>query len=147
MEIVLRRGSDRCVGRENLDAGMVVADSELVLGADHSERLYATNLGLLDLEVSREHGSDAGEENFLAGGHVRSAADNGQRLAGAVIDFRDMKMVGVRMRLALKHLGDYDSRESARNLLLFLNSVNLDSYSCHSVRDLLRSKIGFKIIL
>ena len=37
MEIVLRRGSDRRVGRENLDAGMVVADSELVLGADHSE--------------------------------------------------------------------------------------------------------------
>lgn len=37
-----------------------------------------------------------------------------------------MKMVRVRMRLALKHLGDYDSRESARNLLLFLDTIDLD---------------------
>ena len=147
MEIVLRGGSDRRVGRKNLDAVMVVADSELAFGADHSERFHATDLGLLDLEVTRKHGSDTCEEHFLAGGHVRSATDNGQRLARAIINLRDVKVVGIRMRLALKHLRDNDSRESARNLLLLLDSVNLDSYSCHSIRDLLRSKIGFKIIL
>ena len=58
-----------------------------------------------------------------------------------------MKMVRVRMRLTLKHLGDNDSGKSTRDLFLFLDTIDLDSYSCHSVRDLLRSKIGFKIIL
>ena len=60
---------------------MTGSDTKLILGANHTERLYASDLGFLDFEISRKDRTDLGEKNFLPRGYIRSSAHNSKRLA------------------------------------------------------------------
>ena len=147
MQIFPRGRADNGVLGEHHDSVVAGAESELVFGAYHSERFDTAYLGLLDLEVAGEHGSDAREEHLLAGRHVGSAAYHRQGFAGAVIDFSDMKMVGIRMVLAFEHFRDHHSRKTSGNLLLLFDPVDLDADGSHRLGDLRGAQLTLEIIL
>ena len=69
----------RRVRRQDHDAVVVRAQAELALGAVHATRLDATQLALLDLEVSGQHRADHGADDVVALVEVLGAADNLQR--------------------------------------------------------------------
>ena len=89
---------------------MVVAQAELALGAVHAHRGDAAKLGLLDLEVAGQDGTDHGGDDVVALVEVLGAADDLQRLGLAVgaevllahVDLADVHVVGIGVRL----LGD-----------------------------------------
>ena len=60
-EVLLGGGAYDGIVREDHDACVAGAYSQLVLSADHTEGLDAADLGLLDLEVSGKDGAYAGE--------------------------------------------------------------------------------------
>ena len=65
--------------REDDDAGMVIADTDLILCTDHTVRLDATQLGLLDdklLVAIIEHTTQVGHDHLLTRSHIGGATDN-----------------------------------------------------------------------
>ncbi|CRM95440.1 hypothetical protein [Pseudomonas sp. 22 E 5] len=84
----------RRVGRQLHQAIVALTDLQLGLGAQHAVGLNATQLGLLDLEVARQLGTDHGERNLQARAHVwRSAHDlEGFR---AIADLAHAQFVGI----------------------------------------------------
>src|SRR5262249_20255977 len=74
-----------------------VADPELARRTQHALRHDATDLALLDLEVTRQHRADACERHDHAGLDVRRATDHAE-LAVAVVDVGEPDAIGVRMR-------------------------------------------------
>ena len=111
---VAHQGAGGRLGRVLDDAGVALADVELLLGAAHAEALHAAELALLDLlglavlvEELGDRGADLGKGCLDALAHVRRAADDLEGLL-AVRHLADVQVVGVRVRLALEHLGDDD---------------------------------------
>ena len=147
MQVFLGGSAHHRVGRKHHDTFMSGTYAQLVLGAYHTERLHAPDLGLLYLEVSGKHGPDLRKKDFLPGRHVRRTADHGKGLARTVIDLGDMQMVRIRMVFAFQHFRHDDSGKSAGNLFLLLHPVNLDAYRSHGIRYLLRGQLAFQIIL
>ena len=139
VQILLGRSAHGGVGRKHHYA-------ELVFRADHAERLHAAYLALLDLEVSWQHGADAGEEHLLAGGHIGSAAHDGKGLGAAVVNLRDVQMVRIGMGLAFQHFRHHHACEAAGNGFRLLQRIHLDTDGCHYVRHLLRRKVALQII-
>ena len=147
VEVLLGGRSHHGFFRKDHDALVGGADSQLVLGTDHSEGLHAADLGFLDLEIAREHGSDAGEEHFLACRHVRGAADDRQRFTGSVIHGGDVQVIGIGMRFASEHLGHHHAGQAAGHRLRLFYAIHLDTDRGHCIRNLLRSHVHLKIIL
>ena len=146
LEVFLGRGADHGVLRQDHDALVVGADTELVLRADHAEGLHAADLGFLDLEIPGQDRADLGEQYLLACGHVGRAAHHRQGFAAAGIHRGDMEMVGIRMRLAGQHAGHHDPGESAGNALLLLHAIDFDADRGHRVRHLLGREVTLQIL-
>ena len=90
------RLTDGSVLRQHDDAIMSGAHANLVFGTNHTKRLYAAELRLLDRKLAVavvEHAAQVGNDNLLTSSYVRCAADNLLRLALAEVDGCDMKVV------------------------------------------------------
>ena len=143
LEVFLGGGAGNGALREYHDAGMAGADTQFILCADHAEAFHAANLGLLDFEVSGEHGANLGEEHFLPGGHVGRTANHLYRLRGAVVHGGNMQMVAVRMGIAGKDLGHNDMVQSA---VLHFYGIHLNADGRHGLRHLLRGEVALEIL-
>ena len=98
------------VRRQFDDARMASSDTDLVLGAEHSVRIHATELEFGDggtfvaFVQLRTEGGDDGFDPCTA---VSGAAHDLQGFALTNVDFRNMKVVGVRMRHAFQYFTHY----------------------------------------
>jgi hypothetical protein len=99
-----RAGGERVA--EDHDPLVLVAQAQLVLGADHPVRLDAAQLGLAELRAVGHRRAGQRDRHRLAGGDVRCAADDRARLTGADVDRADLQPVGVRVLLGAQHLAD-----------------------------------------
>ena len=86
------------LGREQQDAGVVVAEAELARRAQHPVRPLAPHLAPADLHAVGHGGAQRGQRHEIAGGHVEGAAHDLQRLAVAGVDVDQVDLVGVGMR-------------------------------------------------
>ena len=76
VEVLLGGRSHHGIFRKDHDSLVGGTDAQFILGTNHSEGFHAADFGFLDLEIARKHGSDAGEQHFLACRHVRGAAND-----------------------------------------------------------------------
>ena len=117
--------AQRGVGGQDDDAVMVRAQAELTGGAVHAEGLDAAELGLLDLEVARQHGTDHGDDDLVALLEVLCAADDLQRDGVALVvdvlvadaDLAQPHVVGVGVGLLGDDLAGHDVVEVGADLL------------------------------
>ena len=133
MEKLACRHSHRGICGQLHDAGMVGADAELVLGAEHTHRLDAADLAALDLEglvtaVGVEHRADGGAENLESLAAVGGAADDAQRSLGADVYRRDVQVVGVGMVFALDNLTHDNTGQAAAYGLHLAEILHLEAY-------------------
>ena len=110
-EVVGERRAHRRIRRQLEDALVLVGEPQLALGQHHPRGLDAANARGLEgrgLAAARvdQRGALAREGDALSGGDVRRAADDGVRLARAVLDRREDEAVGVGVRIDREHLGD-----------------------------------------
>ena len=121
LQLLAGRSAHHGRGIEHHDAGMVVANAQFILRADHAEAFDATDLGALDLElaavVGGQLGADRSQQHFLPLRHVGSAADDLQELGLTRIEFRDMQVVGIGVRDALDDFRHDDAFQAAGDLL------------------------------
>ena len=80
MKIFLGRGPWNGIRVKHHYTVMGSAYSELVLCADHAERLHPAYLRLLYLEVLTEHRADSGKKHLLSCSHIRSPAHHLEQL-------------------------------------------------------------------
>ena len=76
VEVLLGGRSHHGIFRKDHDSLVGGTDAQFILGTNHSEGFHAADFGFLDLEIARKHGSDAGEQHFLACRHIRGAAND-----------------------------------------------------------------------
>ena len=75
---------------------MVVADTDFVLSTNHAQRLYTTQLRLLNHELLVaviEHTAQIGHNHLLASSHIRCTTHNLLRLTFAQVNRCYMQMV------------------------------------------------------
>ena len=129
---------------------MILADSQLVLGANHTQTLHAADLALLEFEFLavdvHQPGADGSQHNLLAGSHVGSAANHLERLAFAYIQLGDVQMVAVGMLHALQNLCHNHACQAAWNLLHGLHVLHLKAGKSQHFSHLLRSQVKLQII-
>ncbi len=88
------------------------SDLQFDLRAEHAVGFDTAQLGLLDLEVARQLGTDHGERHFQARAHVRRAADYLEGLR-TVADLADAQFVGVRVLFGAQYFTDHHAAEFA----------------------------------
>ena len=149
-EVLPGRHADGRVGRKLHDALVRGADAQLVLGAEHAERLDAADLRPLDLEllvaaVGVEHRADRGAEHLQSRTAVGRTADDLQRFARADIDRRDVQVVRVGMVRAGHDLADHHAPKAALDGLDLLEALDLESYVGQNTGHLLGRKVRFDV--
>ena len=83
----LRNGrADFAVAWQNPDAVVIVTEFEFAFRANHAARLDATDLRLLDLEVTGKHRAHGCDRDVLTSVHVRCAANDLHRFVFANVD-------------------------------------------------------------
>ena len=115
------------------DAVVRGADADLILGANHAERLDAADLRFLDCEglvaFAVEGCAYRSDDNCLTGSNIGRTADNLRRFAAGKteVDGGDVEMVAVGMLLACQHFADDDTAEAAAYRFDFFNSAGLET--------------------
>ena len=146
-QIFFGGSAHRGILRKDLDAGVVFAETEFVVRADHSKALHSADFRLLDLEVAGEDGAHLSEKDFLPGRHIGRAADDLHGLSAAVVNGRYVEMVRIRMGFAGEHFRDHDSFQSAFDNFSLFHRVHFDADGGHRLRDLLHRKVTLQIVL
>ena len=97
------------------DAVVLLAQAELPRGAEHALADHAADRPRLDPEsLGAGHlGAEPGERVALPRGHVRRAADHGERRAGAIVHAGEthLRGLGIRVRADLEHARHDERRE------------------------------------
>ena len=140
----------RSVGRQLHDAVVRRADTQLVLGAEHAERLDAADLRPLDFELllpatGIEYRAHRGAEHLQPGTAVRRPADDLQRLSGADVHRRQVQVVRIGMVRAGQHLGHDDPLQAAADGLDLLEALDLQPDVGQDPGDLPGRKLSRKI--
>lgn len=101
----------RRVGRQLHQAIIALAYLQLSLRAQHAVGLNTTQLGLLDLEVARQLGTDHGKRDLQARAHIRRSAHD---LKGfrTVADLAHTQFIGIRVLLGAQHFAHYHAAEN-----------------------------------
>ena len=152
LEILGRGGAGRgslSLGDDD-DAVVGGAGADLVLGADHAERLHAAYLRFFDLKrlvAAVEGGAHGGHYHSLAGGHICGAAHYLGGLAVAEVHGGDVQVVAVGVIDAGEHLADHDAFEATLYRLHLLEAVGLEANRGQRLAHLSRSKVEIKVIL
>ena len=146
MQILLGRHPDRRIGGQLHDTVVRRADPQLVLGAEHSERLHAADLAALDLErlvasFGVEHGTHRCAEHFESLAAVGGAADDPQGLRSAHVDRRYVQMIRIGMLLAGEHFAHDDALQAAAHGLDLLERLHLQT----DVREDSRHRLGRQV--
>ena len=108
---------------------MVCTYTNLILCANHTERVLAAQFAFLDSETLVaviQHGTNRCHNDLLTGSHIRRTADNRQHFV-AHIDGRDMQVVGIRVGFTCQHLAYHQTFQSAANGLNRLHCTYLET--------------------
>jgi len=136
-----RRTGDR-IGRQYNNARMVLAQPDLVFGADHPLAFQAADLCRAHgyrFALERVYGSThRGYHYFLPGGHIVGAANDLQRLRAAGIHAGDLQFVGIRMLAAFQHFSNDQSLQSATYAFIPLQAFHFEPDGCEYCRQTLR---------
>ena len=144
-----RHAHDSVVGQHD-DAGMVGADTYLILGAYHAEALHAAQLRFLDgefLVAVIEHAAQVGHNHLLSGGHIGCSADNLLGLALAEVNRRDVEMIAIGMWLTGEHLAHIKAFQPSFDGLHFVQRIHLKTGRRQSVSGFLRREVEVDIFL
>ena len=152
VQVLLRGHTDGSLLRQFHDAGVVRADAQLVLGAEHAQRLDAADLRTLDLELlvaarGVEHRAYRGAHYLEARAAVRRTADDLQRLAAPDIHRRDMQVVRIGMVHAGEHLADHDALQTAADGLDLLEALDFQPDIRQDAGDLFGRQVGREVTL
>ena len=101
-------------GAQLQQAAGFVGKAKLARRAQHAERLDATQLRLLDLEVARQHRADHRERRLHAGSRVRRAADDLHALAVPVSTGHTLSLSASGCCYALEDVAHDDARQRRR---------------------------------
>ena len=145
-KIVVQQGPDGSVVRKHDDARMVVAQTQLDGGTDHTLGLNAPDLsclqGFMPLAVGVvDIGADFSEADLLAGGHVGRAADHFQFL-GAGGHHAKAQTVGVGMGADVGHMADENLVPASDDL----NLTNLDAGHGQPMGQLLGRQVNVHVL-
>lgn len=145
-ERALRGGAERgaIVLVEHDDAGVILGQPELVLGAQHAGRHDALDRLLGEREPAGQLGADARPQHLAAGrGHVgRAAHDLGRGAAALGDDVDQRELVGLRVRLLADDLGDDDAGEPGAEVG---QALDLDAGARQRARALLDRRRAIEI--
>ena len=114
LQIITKIPTDRRICRQLHQTTVVVAHLQLGLRAQHAVGFDAAQLGLLDLEVTWQLGTDHGEWNLQARTHIGRSADHLEGFR-TVTDLANAQLVGIGMLLGAQHLPDHHTTELAGN--------------------------------
>ncbi|MNC29888.1 hypothetical protein D3C75_781560 [compost metagenome] len=104
--------ANRGVSRQFQQAVVLFADLQFGSRAQHAEGLDAAQLGLLDLEVAWQFGTDHGERDLDAWAGVRGAAHNLEGFLAAAY-LAHAQLVGVRVLFGGENFAHDDAAELA----------------------------------
>ena len=125
------RGAGNGVGGQHQDAGVVAAEAELVLGADHAFGVGPTDAAFLDGEggaVLAQHlGAGGGHQHLLAFRDVGGAADDGQRVALTDGHGAEAEAVGFGVTFAGEHLAHDDAFEAVVSCAEMLFALHFEA--------------------
>ena len=119
------------------DAVVVVAQAELTFGGAHAVGDVTVGLARFDPEITGQHGTRQGDDDLLAGGHVRRAADDAARhliavLVDLVVFVADIDMAPIddlavllRFRRGIHHVADHDRTGDLAGVDLLLFQTDL----------------------
>ena len=127
MVVLCGRSTHDSILRQYDDTVMRRTDAYLVLSANHTKRLNATELRLLNDELLVaivEHTAQVGYYYFQTCCHIGGTTDNLLGFTLAKVYRRHMQMVGVGMYLASQHLANIESLQTSLHTLYFFKSVN-----------------------
>lgn len=150
VEELLGRRTHDGIGRKLHDARVRRADTQLVLGTEHAERLHAANPAALDFElllaaVGVEHRTYGGAEHLEPRTAVGGAADNLERLAASHVDRRYVEVVRIGMVDAGQHLADHDALQTAAYGFDFLEPFDLEADVRQNHGNLLRRQRSVEV--
>ncbi len=139
-----------CLGRKDDDTVVRRTYTDLILRADHAERLHAADFRFLDLElaaVGSIEGSAYGSHyHNLTGVDIGSAAYNlGRRTAAVEINGGYMKMIAVGMSHACEHLAYDNACKAAADTLYALYRSRFKAYRSQQSSQLLGSEVEIDI--
>ena len=146
---------------------MVGSDADFVLGADHSVRLDAAQLGFLDVEclvAIVKGGAEGCYDDLLAGCNIGSATNDlcngvpglvfctkcavciGYPLRIAQIDGGNVHVVGVGMHVTRQHLSDNKTLEATANGFDLFDTFCLETDGSKGCRSLLGCEVELQIV-
>ncbi len=149
-EVFAGRHAHGRIGRELHDAVVGGADAQLVLGAEHAERLHAADFAALDLEllvapVGVEHGAHRGAQHLEARAAVGGAAHDAQRLGAARVHGGDVEVVRIGVVGAREHLAHYDAPQAALHGFHLFEALDFEPYVGQNLCELLCRAVGGQI--
>ncbi len=151
VEVVAGGHADRRVGGQLHYTRVVGTYAQLILGAQHAERLHAADLAALDLEllvaaVGVEHRAHRGAQHFEPLAAVGRAAHDVERRLAAHVDRGYVQVIRVGMVLARENLADDHARESAADGLYLAEILHLETYVGEDRGDLFGRQVGVDIL-
>ena len=136
--------------RDDDDAVVGGAHSDLVLGAYHAERFHTAYFGFLYLErffSAVESGAHGGYHYSLSCGHVGRAAYYLGRLSVAEVYGGHMQVVTVGVLHTSEHLSDHETLEASFYRFHFLEAVGFKTYGSECLAYLCGRKVEVEVFL
>ena len=134
------------VGGQHDDAVVVVAEAELLGGADHPGRHVAVGLARGDREVAGQHAAGQDHRHQVADGEVVGAAHDALRVAGAVgradVDRAPADGLAVALRLVLEGQHPADDERSGDVVPGPLDRLELEAEGRQARGELLGGDVG-----
>ena len=143
-----RLSHGRILGQDN-DTVVGVAHTDLVLCADHTERLHAAQLRPLDGEALVsvvEDAAQVGHDHLLALGHIGCATDDLLRSLLAQIHRRDMEVVAIGMGDTRQHFTYRQTLQPTRDGLYFVQSAHFETRGGQCLCHLLRCQVEIDVL-
>ena len=150
IQVLLCRHTNGSIFGQLFDTIVIGTDTQLIIGAKHTERFNATNLALLDFETLGfahriEYRANSCAQHLQSCTYIRSTADDIQRLVRTNVNGSYVQMVRIGMIDTSQHLADNNACQAATNSLDLLELLDFKTYICQNFSDLLGREIGFQI--
>ena len=138
------------IERQLNDSGVRSAHANLVLGANHTERLHAAYFRLLDckfLVAIIELSAHGGNYHVLSGSHIGCATHNLSGYAVAEVNGGDVQVVAVGVLHAGEHFAHHQSGKTALDGFNFLYRAGFETERSEGSSQLIGSKVEIDIFL
>jgi hypothetical protein len=140
---IRERHAERAIPGEDEDAVRVGGQAQLVARAEHAVADDAHLLGALDAAVAGQDRTRQRDWDALAGGDVRGAADDLERLAVPHRDGRERQPIGARVSLHGEQLADDDVLPVAPPAF---DALHVDAEQRQALGELFRGELDVDVV-